>query len=191
MKPTGHLTRCLAAGIVALLPIGGASITFVWLESAISSSWKDRLPFYFPGLGILLALAATYVVGLLVTTFLGRLLWRWIDRALARVPALGRLYDTVKEILGYDTTRERFFRGVVAVPTHGGVEVGLLTGNTVGADGRRLSVVFVPSAPNLTNGRLVLVEGDALQSLPWRVSDVLRGLVSLGKTPLSGGGTTT
>lgn len=184
-NPTRHVTRCLVAGIVALLPLGAALATFAWLEGAISSSWRDKIPFYFPGLGILLAAIAVYFVGLLVTTFVGRWLWRRVDRVLESLPLLGTLYHSLKEVLGYDSSRERFFRGVVAVPTEGGHEIGLITGDCKGPDGNPRVLVFVPGSPNPSNGRLVLVAAKDVTKLDSRVSDALRTLVSMGKSPLT------
>ncbi|MBM4062595.1 MAG: DUF502 domain-containing protein [Planctomycetes bacterium] len=182
-----HVTRCLVAGIVALLPLGGAVLTVVWLEDALSGPWRDWLGWYFPGLGLLLAFAATYLVGLFVTTFVGRWLWRRTDRLLESLPLLGTLYQSLKEVLGYDSRKERFFRGVVAVPADGGHEIGFVTGEAKGPGGVPCVLVFVPSAPNPTNGRLLLVDPAQLVKLDVRTADALRALVSLGKTPLSGG----
>ena len=37
-----HLSRCIVAGIVALLPIGGTVLSVLYLESMIADSWlKD------------------------------------------------------------------------------------------------------------------------------------------------------
>ncbi len=178
-----HVTRCLVAGIVALLPMGGVVFTIVWLEDAITSSWRD-VAWYFPGLGLLLALLAIYVVGFFVTTFVGRWLWRAVDRLLERVPMLGPCYQSLKEVLGYDSARERFFQGVVAVRADEGYEVGFVTGESPGPDGTPHKLVFVPSVPNPTNGKLLLVENSRLTRLDVRTADALRALVSLGKTPL-------
>jgi uncharacterized membrane protein len=182
--PTRHLTRCLVAGIVALLPMGGAVFTIVWLEGAISESWRGKLPWYFPGLGLILALLAVYLVGFAVTTFVGRWLWRTADRVLERTPLLGTLYQSLKEVLGYDSGRERFFRGVVAVRADEGYEIGFVTGETAGPGGAMHTWVFVPSVPNPTNGKLLLVEPARLQHLDVRTADALRALVSLGKTSM-------
>ncbi len=150
-NPARHLTRCMVAGIVALLPMGGAVLTVVWLESAIAGSWRaDPDHFYFPGLGLLLALLAVYLTGLFVTTFVGRWLWRTLDRLLESLPLLGTLYQSLKEVLGYDSGKERFFRGVVAVRSDDGFEIGLVTGEATGPDGRPHTLVFVPSSPNPT-----------------------------------------
>lgn len=184
MNPTRHLTRCLVAGIVALLPMGGALLTIVWLEAAISESWRRELAWYFPGLGLLLALLVVYLVGLLVTTFVGRWLWRRADRVIEGLPLLGTMYQSLKEVLGYDSARERFFRGVVAVRADDGFEIGFVTGEALGPDGAPHTLVFVPSSPNPTNGRLLLVEPARLARLDVRTADALRALVSMGKTAL-------
>lgn len=183
-SPTRHVTRCLVAGVVALLPMGGAVLGVVWLESAIASSWRDAVGWYFPGLGILLALAAVYLIGLLVTTFVGRWLWRRLDRLLENLPLLGTLYQSLKEVLGYDSARERFFQGVVAIAVDEGYEIGFVTGESPGPGGAPHALVFVPSSPNPTNGRLLLVAPDRLRRLDVRTADALRALVSMGKTSL-------
>lgn len=181
----GHISRCLVAGIVALLPIGGTILGLVYLEVTLSESWRDLVHWYFPGLGLLLALLAIYLVGLFVTTFLGRWLWRTADRILERLPLLGSLYQSLKEVLGYDSARDRFFEQVVAVPCESGFEVGLVTGTAPGPDGTEQTLVFVPSSPNPTNGRLLLMAPDRLRPLDVRAADALRALVSMGKTPLA------
>lgn len=186
-SPARHVTRCLVAGIVALLPLGGAVLTVVWLENAISGSWRGALGgLYFPGLGLLLALAVVYLVGLFVTTFVGRWLWRRLDRLLENLPLLGTLYQSLKEVLGYDSARERFFQGVVAVTVDEGYEIGFVTGESAGPDGTPHTLVFVPSSPNPTNGRLLLVPPAQLKRLDVRTADALRALVSMGKTSLRG-----
>ena len=181
---TRHVTRCLVAGIVALLPIGGTILGVAYLESVLTEAWRNDVSWYFPGLGLLLAVAVIYIVGLFVTTFLGRWLWRRLDQLLERLPIVGSLYQSLKEVLGYDSKRDKFFEAVVAVAVDDGFEIGLVTGTAPGPDGKEHSVVFVPSSPNPTNGRLLLLPPEKLRKLDLRAADALRGLVSMGKTPL-------
>jgi len=186
--PTRHVTRCLVGGIVALLPIGGTILGVAYLEAVLTESWREEVSWYFPGLGLVLALAVIYVVGLFVTTFLGKWMWRRIDRLLEKLPILGSLYQSLKEVLGYDSRRDKFFEGVVAVAVDDGFEIGLVTGSAPGPDGEDHAVVFVPSSPNPTNGRLLLLPPGRARKLDMRAADALRGLVSMGKTPLGPGG---
>ena len=182
-----HVTRCLVGGVVALLPIGGTILGVTYLEATITAGWRDEVSWYFPGLGLVLAVLVVYVVGLFVTTFLGRWLWRAADKLLERLPLIGTLYQSLKEVLGYDTQKDRFFEAVVAVRVDEGFEIGLVTGKADGPDGTEHTLVFVPSAPNPSNGRLLLLPPERIQALDLRAADALRGLVSMGKTPLRSG----
>lgn len=182
--PLQHVARCLVAGLVALLPIAGAVLGLVWLEGALSASWRAQVAWYFPGLGMLLAAAAVYTVGLAVTTFVGRWLWRVADRALERLPVLGSLYQSLKEVLGYDSGRERFFQAVVAVACEGGEQIGFVTGEAALGDGAPRLTIFVPGSPNPTSGRLLLLPPNAVRRLDVRPADALRTLVAMGKSPL-------
>lgn len=185
-----HVTRCLVAGIVALLPVGGTAVALVYLEGSIAGSWLREQAFYFPGLGLLALLVAVYLLGLWTTTVLGRWLWRRLDRLLETLPALGTLYQTLKQILGYGRGRDALFQRVVLVPADGGFELGLVTqdlpvGCASVAEAPARCVVFVPSAPNPTSGRLVVATASDLQPVRMRVADALKALVSVGKADMA------
>ena len=84
-----HITSSLIAGIVAILPVAGLIITIGYLESTISSSGLSKMPFYFPGFGLLSAIIFIYLIGLVVTTFIGKWIWKRVDSILDKLPALG------------------------------------------------------------------------------------------------------
>lgn len=184
---TQHVTRCLLAGIVALLPIGGFVMTVVYLESAISGSWLAKQLWYFPGLGLITTTAGIYLIGLTVSTFIGRWLWSLIDRVLDSLPMLGRLYQTLKQIVGYGDGKDAIFQQVVLVPNgeREGHEMGLVTNELTGEGGTRQLVVFIPDAPNPTAGRLVVIDAAFVQPVAMPVSEALKVLLSVGKTPLT------
>ena len=184
-----HVTKCLLAGIVALLPVGGLVLGVGYLEATISSAGLTALPFYFPGLGLLVAFLVIYLVGLTLTTFVGKWLWARIDRLLDRLPALGRLYVTLKQILGYGTGEDAVFREAVLVPVPGGggEELGLVTNRVQLSDGSEQLVIFVPGSPNPTTGRLLFIAPDAVRPAGMPVNAVLKTLVAVGKTDIAGG----
>ena len=184
---TKHVSRCFLAGIVALLPIGGLVLTIAYLEMSIAESWLAKQPWYFPGLGLLATAAAIYLIGLTVSTFLGRWLWGRVDLLFDSLPALGRLYQTLKQIIGYGEGKDAIFQRVVLIggETPGASELGLVTNETVDATGARKLIVFVPGAPNPTAGRLIVIDAGRTEPLAVSVSDALKTLLSVGKTPLS------
>ena len=181
-----HLSRCFIAGIVALLPIGGLVLTIAYLEKAITAAWpKDT--FYFPGLGLLAAAVLIYLVGLTVSTFVGQWLWQLVDSLLAKLPALGTLYQTLKQLLGYGAGKEAIFQEVVLVPCKDidGYEIGLVTNRLVGDKQPGKLLVFLPGAPNPTSGRLLVLDSSLVRPLAVPVNEALKTLVSVGKTPIS------
>lgn len=177
-----HVTRCLIAGVVAILPIGGTIATLVWLESSIREVLFGGARFYFPGLGLLVVVATLYLVGLLVTTFLGRWLFRAIDRLMDRVPLLGMAYRSLKQVLGYGSGKDALFQRVVWVPNGDseGAELGLVTRRLDQAHGGT-ELVFVPGSPNPTAGRLVLIDCKDLRPANLEVNAALELLVTMGK----------
>ena len=183
---TRHLYRCFLAGLVALLPVGGVVLTVVYLESTIAGSWLADEAFYFPGLGIVTAVIIIYAIGLIVSTFVGRWLWSRVDSLLDNLPALGQLYQTLKQILGYGQGEEAIFQQVVLIRSRetDGEEIGLVTNRCADADGGEKLSVFVPGAPNPTAGRLVLVDSRLVRPVDVEVNEALKSLLSVGKTAI-------
>ena len=183
---TKHLTRCLVAGVVALLPVGGTLLTIFYLETQIAGPWLKEQGFYFFGCGLLLTVVLVYAIGLAVSTFIGRWLWRQFDRLLNRLPVLGRLYQTLKQIMGYGEGPDAVFRRVVLVPARDvqGEEVGLVTAEARSIAGQDLLTVFLPGAPNPTTGRIIVVDANDVRPVDIRVNDALMSLVSVGAIPI-------
>jgi len=187
---TRHLARCIVAGIVFVLPVGGTVLGTVYLEKELAKSWVGDQAFYFPGLALLLTAVGLYVLGLAVSTFVGRFLLRLVDSLLSRLPALGRLYATVKQILGYGEGEDAVFRRVVLVENEvsGSRELGLVTAEVRGDSGDVRLAVFVPGAPNPTTGRLLLAERERVRPLDLPVNEAFKTLLSVGaNSPKLGG----
>ncbi len=182
-----HITGSLIAGFVAILPVGGLVLTVGYLESTISASGLSKIPFYFPGLGLLAAFLLIYFIGLIVTTFVGRWAWKKIDKLLDTLPSLGRLYQTLKQILGYGEGDEAIFYETVLVPSKDAVseELGLVTNKITDDQGNTKLVIFVPGAPNPVSGRLMIMDRESVKLLSMPVNETLKALVSMGKTNIS------
>ncbi|MBU3948449.1 MAG: DUF502 domain-containing protein [Proteobacteria bacterium] len=181
-----HITSSLLAGIVAILPVGGLIITVGYLESMISSSGLSKLPFYFPGFGLIAAVILIYLIGFAVNTFIGKWIWKRVDSILDKLPALGRLYQTLKQILGYGEGEAAIFYETVLVPSRDiqSEELGLVTNKITDDKGNTKLVIFVPGVPNPTSGRLIVIDKESVKPLSMPVNDTLKALVSMGKTEI-------
>lgn len=182
-----HITKSLIAGFVAILPVGGLIVTVGYLETTISSSGLSTMPFYFPGFGLIATIIFIYLIGLVVTTFIGKWIWKRIDRLLDKLPALGRLYQTLKQILGYGEGEDAIFYEAVLVPSRDiqSEELGLITNKISDNKGNMKLVIFVPGVPNPTSGRLIVMDKESVKPLSMPVNETLKTLVSMGKTDIN------
>ena len=181
-----HITKRFIAGLVALLPIGGTLFTLWWLEDSLAALWLAEQAWYVPGLGIVAALALVYLIGVTVTSLIGRWAWRRVDSVLDDFPALGVAYRTLKQVLGYGEGRDALFERAVFVPSResDAWELGLVTERiTQGPHGEQL-VVFVPGSPNPTAGRLLVMPPERVRTTSLSVNQVMTALISLGKSDL-------
>jgi uncharacterized membrane protein len=84
-----HVLLCILTGLVTLLPIGGTILLVVFAERSLSPLIPAK--FYFPGEGLLAVILLLYLLGLTLTTVVGRWLRKSLDTALAKFPGLGML----------------------------------------------------------------------------------------------------
>lgn len=183
-----HFIKCVLAGLVTVLPIAGLVLILLELDRGLRPLVKGT-PLDLPGLGIVAGLVAVYLVGLAVSSFLGRWVWRLIDRILSALPGLALLYNTLKQFLGYGEGRDALFHRVVLIKNEsdGTFQFGLVTEETkvdgVGTEKGKL-FVFLPGSPNPMNGKLVLAEEKNLIATKIPVDTAIKALFSTGKTGL-------
>src|SRR5689334_1471743 len=110
-----HLRNKLVAGVFAAIPIVICVYVAVWVETN-TRVLTEPLGFHFPGLGFLLVLAGLYLLGLAVTSVLGRLFLHLLDRLLAKVPGLNLLVRAWKDVLVVSPEKSGMFHQAVLVP---------------------------------------------------------------------------
>ncbi|MEE2641322.1 MAG: DUF502 domain-containing protein [Planctomycetota bacterium] len=177
-----HIWRCFVAGIVALLPVTGILFSVIYFERMVAASWLEKQGYYFFGLGILIAAAATYLIGLFFSNVIGMWIWNTFDRLLDRLPILGNLYQTLKQILGYGEGEDALFERVVFVASQDfeGEEIGLVTNDEINFQQGDTLAVFIPFSPSPMNGRLIFVARDRVRECDLSVNQALKTLVSIG-----------
>lgn len=86
-------------GLAALLPITVTVYFLIWLVTSVESFLTPYVPYdwYFPGMGVLLALGVMLVTGLLVNAYIFKLVLEWGEKGLERIPVVKTLYGTVKD----------------------------------------------------------------------------------------------
>lgn len=152
----------LIAGLVVIIPLLGTLFIFQWvfnfwdqfLNRPIVREYKE---YYFPGLGIILSLIVIYLVGVVVTNYLGSRIFGSVERVINKIPFVRGIYSAIKQVVTTVATPSKAaFKKVVIVdyPTRGIKMLGFLTATFPGTRGEEHCTVFIPTTPNPTSGYL-------------------------------------
>lgn len=175
--------------------INGGIIT-VWVlaqgggeaeKEALWNVWYDKSHWYLQAVGFVAAVVLIYLFGRFVASFVGRGIWKMIDRAMMRAPLVSQIYPSVKQVTDFLLSDKKLsFSRVVAVeyPRKGIWSLGLVTGagmrRLCQSLGSSLVTVFVPSSPTPMTGYTITLRRDEVIDLPISVDEALRFTVSGG-----------
>ena len=127
------------------------------------------------------------VVGYLSKRLFGKVLHRWFATALERIPGLGALYGTIRQMVDALSGRNKdTFRRVVMVefPRPGMWSIAFVTHEqpTVFSEavGKPVVNVFIPAAPAPTTGVILQVSPDEVRETKLTVGEALGLLMSFG-----------
>ena len=149
-----------------------------------------------PGLGVLLTVVAVALTGLLVRNFVGERLLVYWEALLARIPIVGTIYSSVKQVSDtiLSPNGQAFRRALlVQYPRADVWTIAFQTGTPSDEVNRRVGVdmvsVYVPTTPNPTSGFFLMVPRAETIELNMSVDAALKYVVSMGVvSPVDHGG---
>lgn len=148
---------------------------------------KAYMPFFIPGMGLLLVLVGLTLIGALTAGILGRATRQLIDGILNRLPVIRSLYSAINQIMETVlANKSSAFRECVLIqyPRKGIWTLGFITGSTKGEvqdmTAETLINVFVPTTPNPTSGFLLFVPEQDILRLKMPIEDGLKLVISGG-----------
>jgi uncharacterized membrane protein len=114
--------QTFVAGIFASVPLAVTAFIIWYVDGKTRNFLNWLLPNWphVPGLGIVLAIALIYVVGMVTTSFLGKFFLSLIDGILMRLPVVRQLYQGWKQIALTPGGTEGTFSKVVLIPDETG-----------------------------------------------------------------------
>ncbi|HNB27596.1 MAG TPA: DUF502 domain-containing protein [Alphaproteobacteria bacterium] len=148
---------------------------------------ESYMPFFIPGLGLLVVLVGLTLIGALTAGFLGRAARQLIDGILNRLPVIRSLYSAITQIMETVlANKSSAFRECVLIeyPRKGIWTLGFITGTSKGevqeVTSELLVNVFVPTTPNPTSGFLLFVPDQDIIRLKMPIEDGLKLVISGG-----------
>lgn len=143
-------------------------------------------------IAILLVLAALFLIGFFVRSYLGRHLYRLGEKVLVRIPVFNKIYIQIRHISEtIFSQRQTMFKEVVLVeyPRKGLFSLAFVTSSVPAKFARAMShdatetdfaALFIPTTPNPTSGLLILAPRSDLVTLSISVSDAMKLIISGG-----------
>ncbi|MCX7605669.1 MAG: DUF502 domain-containing protein [Bacteroidia bacterium] len=172
----GVFFRYFLRGVFLFLP-ALATFYVLWLIL----SWLDNiLPTGFPGLGIVLLVVCLTLLGYIGTHWLGPTLIVAVEERIRKVPFIGFIYSSVRELVESSQRSFRFDRPVLVRtnPATQTYQIGFLTHEQPLTD-RPLVAVYIPYSFGFM-GDLVFVPADQVEHLPLKSSEALRFVIAGG-----------
>lgn len=188
-------------GVIIALPIAVTIWLMTWFIQVVDEQILSLLPdawnpnksiktmtgISIPGFGLILAVVALWMLGVLASNFIGTAIIRFGERLLARVPLVSNIYNALKQIV---TTmaeqKDRAFRDVCLIeyPRPGLWAVGFVTADLKGPPREHLDssyvCVFVPTTPNPTSGFLLFSKREDIKILNMTPEEGVKMIISGG-----------
>jgi uncharacterized membrane protein len=197
--PLSGLRSSFLTGLVVIAPIG-LTIWFIWsligfVDSVVLPLVPDRfnpgqyIGINLRGLGVVIFLVFTIIVGWIAKGLIGRSLLRFGESLVDRMPVVRSIYSGVKQIAETVFAQsERSFEKacLIEYPRKGIWAIGFISTEARGeiaahstASGALLSI-FLPTTPNPTSGFLLYVPQEDVIMLDMSVEDAAKLVISAG-----------
>lgn len=156
------------------------------IENRLAKTWVDG-----PGsiAGFLIALVGVCVLGALLASYVGRSLWRTVEKFIMNVPFVRKVFPYVKQFTDFLLTNEdqkKLFSRVVAVeyPRKGIWSLGFVTGSglqeVVHTVRREFLTIFIPTSPTPFTGFVINVPKRQTIDLGMTIEEAFRFVVTGG-----------
>lgn len=194
-----RLRSSFLTGLVVLMPIA-LTLWVIWTVTGWIDSWV--LPFVpqrfqpqqyigvdLRGIGVVIFLIFTVIVGWMAKGIIGRSLIRWGERVVDRTPVVRSIYNGLKQIAEtvFAQSETNFDKAcLVEYPRKGVWMVGFISSTAKGEVAEKLPLsetycsVFVPTTPNPTSGFLLFVPKSELIDLDLTIEDAAKLVISAG-----------
>jgi len=195
----GGLRASFLTGLVVIAPIG-VTIWLIWTVVGWIDGWvlplvphqfrpEQYIGINLRGVGVIIFLIFTIIVGWLAKGLIGRSLLMWGEGIVDRMPVVRSVYNGLKQIAEtvFAQTETSFDRAcLVQYPREGLWAIAFVSTTAKGEIDRKiprddtLVSVFLPTTPNPTSGFLLFVPKKDVLELDMSVEDAAKLVISAG-----------
>jgi len=176
------------SGILVVIPIVitifVVKAIFTFLDELLLPYLMPQLGYWVPGIGIIITFAGIYLVGILVTNFIGRKFVSLGEKIVLNIPVAKSIYGSVKQIMEtFSFKTEESGKKVVMVeyPKDDVWSIGIINGEIDHPETRKkLYNILILASINPTSGFFILVPQEKVVHLNISIEDAMKWIVSGG-----------
>jgi uncharacterized membrane protein len=189
------MSRTFLTGLITLLPVALTLYFLYWIivsaESLLGRLIRLVLPedFYWPGMGVIAAIAVVFGVGLLMHAYVVQRLFAMGEEILYHVPVIKSIYRAIRDFFSYfsPAAREEFEQVVAVTLGDAGMQVvGFVTQASIDKmpkDFREEGsiLVYLPLS-YMIGGYTILMPRSAVRPLDMTMEEAMRFTLTAGVT---------
>ena len=180
--------RYFVTGLATLFPVAVTLWLLVNIFIFVDRLLGRSLGFQIPGLGLVVTVLVILCVGVVSIHFFGRVVFRAIELAFARLPVVKKIYPAVKQLAQFifsEENRQNTFRKVVLVPypRAGAYSIAFVTNECrtlATGTPQTLLTCLIPNPPSPFTGPIIFVPQEDAVPLDMSVEDAVKLIVSGG-----------
>jgi uncharacterized membrane protein len=183
-----HIRTCIFRGVLAVIPLVLSYFVIRFLYFAIDQEVAPLVQkvagIRIPGLGIFLVLVLLYLLGLGAGNWLGRKVFKAIERVMERIPLVKTVYHLGKQLgVALSLPEKQVFQRAVLIENFrsGLYSIAFVTGEIQDPkEGGPLLKLFIPTAPNPTTGFMIMVGAKEVREVDWTIQEAMNTVISGG-----------
>jgi uncharacterized membrane protein len=157
---------------------------FTFLDELLLPYVMPKIGYWVPGIGIIITFAGIYIIGILVTNFIGRKFVALGEKIVLHIPVAKSIYGSVKQIMETFSIRtEDSGKKVVMVeyPKENVWSIGIINGEiNHPASNEKLYNILIIAAINPTSGFFIMVPRSKVVHLDISIEEAMKWIVSGG-----------
>lgn len=187
----GFFTRHILTGLATIVPVLLTIYLIYWFvvstEALLGNLIRLILPElpYWPGMGVIVAIAIVFLIGLLMHLYVVRRLFEKAEQLLYHTPLIKSVYGALRDFFQYfSASKDNNFQQVVSVDLNGVQLVGFITQNDTkqlpnGLNGEDKVLVYLPMS-YMIGGYTLLVSKQQVTQLDMTMEEAMRFSLTAG-----------
>jgi uncharacterized membrane protein len=175
-------------GLLTILPFVITIYLLSWLTTTTETLLSPLIPnaYYFPGLGIGLAILVLATIGIIVNLYIVKLLIEKANTLFDRVPLIKTMFGAIKDAVDlFQVKKDKNTKKAVSVQVSDGIHlIGFITGDSIAEvlyPGQKKTAVYIPFSYQI-GGYTLYLDAEKITELSIDVETAMRIAVTGGNS---------